>query len=206
MNITRTAIAATAVIAGALLLTSCANPAPPISDVVQTTTPMTKESELHFELPRIELAAGPTDQLTLEATVEGDATNANITLATAVERTYTATSVDGRQATFVHRGATEELDTIDLPGLTTGTTTITLPVTVQGFASQDKRCVEESGALTGDEIDLCALDVLGIASTADLASVEEGPLTLTLSRNFGLGNGTAQVRFSDQGAAPELKG
>lgn len=190
----------------ALLLTGCSNPAPPISDVEQTTTPMTQDAELHFDMPHIELADGPTNQVTLETTVTGDAANANISLATIPERTYTATSVDGRQATFVHRGPLTELDRIDLPGLASGTTTITLSVTVQGFASDDERCVGESEAVTADEIDLCALDVLGIASTADLASVETGPLTLTLSTNFGLGNGTAQVRFSDQGAAPELKG
>lgn len=120
--------------------------------------------------------------------------------------TRTATSADGSQATFVHRGPLTELDRIDLPGLAPGTTTITLPVTVQGFASDEERCVGESEALTADDIDLCALDALGIASTADLASVEGGPLTLTLSPDFGLGNGAAQVWFADQGAAPELKG
>lgn len=164
---------------------------------------MTRGSEMHFEMPHLELADGPTNKLTLETIVDGDATNANLSLDTIAQRTYVATSVDGRQATFVPQVARKELDRINLPGLTSGNTTVTLPVTVDGFASTEGLCVGESAALTDDEIDLCALDALGIASTADLAAVEPGPRTLTLSRNFGLGTGSAQVRFSDQGVAPE---
>ncbi|PPG02734.1 hypothetical protein C5E06_09785 [Pseudoclavibacter sp. RFBI5] len=200
MNRILAAITATAGLA--ILLTGCTNPAPPLSDVEQTTTPMTQDTELHFDMPHIELADGPMNQLTLETTVIGDAANANISLDTTAQRTYVATGVDGRQAAFVHHGAREELDTIDLPGLTSVTTAITLPVTVDGFASTEGLCVGAAAVLIEDEVALCALDALGIASTADLASVELGPLTLKLSRNFSLGNGTAQVCFSDQGAAP----